>query len=307
MVTTINDAYLDARNILRKAEIQGSDIEAREIVCKALGIDENTFYAKRRDYLFDSKIQEIKKFIDIRLSGVPIQHITGKWEFYGLDFKVTEDTLIPRADTETLVDAALAFVNSKNKARVLDLCCGTGCIGIAIARFSRNPITCLLGDISVKALKVAKENTALNRVTGTVGVSECDAFKPCPDIFGMFDLIVCNPPYIPTDEIPTLDIEVKREPMLALDGGKDGLDFYRAVCKNYRSAIKEGGAVMFEVGLGQYEDVKSILLSAGFEDITVFKDLTGIERVVCGLAPYEEDEGVKKENRTDVAQEHALW
>ena len=122
---------------------------------------------------------------------------------------MTEDTLIPRADTETLVDSALAFVNSREKARVLDLCCGTGCVGISIARFARNPISCLLADISEKALKVAKENTAINRVTGSVGISECDATKPCPGIFGTFDLIVCNPPYIPTDEIPTLDIEVQ--------------------------------------------------------------------------------------------------
>jgi len=320
VVTTINDVYLDTRRTLRQANIAGSDIEARELVCKALGIDENTFFNKRREYLFDPKIAEIKALVDRRLSGVPLQHITGKWEFYGLEFKVTEDTLIPRADTETLVDSALAFVNSREKARVLDLCCGTGCVGISIARFARNPISCLLADISEKALKVAKENTAINRVTGSVGISECDATKPCPGIFGTFDLIVCNPPYIPTDEIPTLDIEVQNEPHLALDGGKDGLDLYRAICANFKDAIREGGALMFEVGLSQHEDVRDIMLAAGFEDITIFKDLTGIERVVCGVVPYsmepmEEElensnectENGTEENRTNVADAEQVW
>ena len=265
--------------------------------------------------MFDPQIAEIQALVERRLSGVPLQHITGKWEFYGLEFKVTEDTLIPRADTETLVDSALAFVNSREKARVLDLCCGTGCIGISIARFARNPISCLLADISEKALAVAKENTAINRVTGTVGVSECDALQPCPGIFGSFDLIVCNPPYIPTAEIPTLDIEVQNEPHLALDGGEDGLDLYRAICRNFKDAIREGGALMFEVGLSQHEDVRDIMLAAGFEDITIFKDLTGIERVVCGVVPYsmepmEEEledlqecpENGAEEKRTNVAE-----
>jgi release factor glutamine methyltransferase len=144
----------------------------------------------------------------------------------------------------------------------------------------------MLADISEKALKVAKENIALNRVTNAVNVSICDALQPCPSVFGSFDLIVCNPPYIPTSEIPTLDIEVQNEPHLALDGGEDGLDLYRAICVNFRPAVREGGALMFEVGLSQHEDVRDIMLAAGFEDITIFKDLTGIERVVCGVVPY---------------------
>lgn len=287
MVISINDAYLDVRKALRAKGVSGSDIEARALICKALDMDENTFFVKKRELLFDGKIDEIKKLTDRRLSGVPLQHIIGKWEFYGLDFKVTEDTLIPRADTETLVEEALGFINSRSRARVLDLCCGTGCIGIALARFSRNPITCLLADISPKAVKVARDNIAINRVTGSVSAAECDVFKPCPEVFGSFDLIVCNPPYIPTSEIPTLDIEVQNEPHLALDGGEDGLDAYRAVCRNYKRAVKEGGALMFEVGLSQAEDVREIMLEAGFEDIVMFKDLQGIERVVGGVLPYE--------------------
>ena len=156
MVKTINDAYLDVRRALRQAGVSGVDIEARELICVALGLDESTFHMKRRDYLFDDKIKDIEALVQRRLSGVPLQHITGRWEFYGLEFKVTEDTLIPRADTETLVDTALAFINTREKARVLDLCCGTGCIGISITRFARNPINCLLADISEEALKVAK-------------------------------------------------------------------------------------------------------------------------------------------------------
>ena len=305
MVTTINDVYLDTRRTLRQANIAGSDIEARELVCFALGMDQNTFFAKKREYLFDPKIKEIQALVERRLSGVPLQHITGRWEFYGLDFKVTEDTLIPRADTETLVDSALAFVNSREKARVLDLCCGTGCIGISITRFARNPISCMLADISEKALRVAKENIALNRVTNSVNVSICDALQPCPSVFGTFDLIVCNPPYIPTSEIPTLDIEVQNEPHLALDGGEDGLDLYRAICVNFRPAVREGGALMFEVGLSQHEDVRDIMLAAGFEDITIFKDLTGIERVVCGVVPYSIEPMEEELQELEMAEELA--
>ena len=290
MVTTVNDAYLDVRKAFRKAGIAGSDIEARELLCKVLDMDENSFYRKRREYLFDLKIAELNRLVELRLSGIPIQHIIGKWEFYGLEFKVTKDTLIPRGDTETLVDTALAFVNGREKCRVLDLCCGTGCVGIAISRFSRNPITCILADISEKALKVAKENTGINRVTASVNTSLCDAFEPCPKVFGQFDLIVCNPPYIPSGEIAGLDKEVRSEPLIALDGGEDGLDLYRAICRNFKQAVKEGGALMFEVGLGQYEQVRDIMLASGFEDISIFKDLAGIERVVCGIVPYELDE-----------------
>lgn len=302
MVTTVNDAYLDARRELRRANVSGSDIEARELVCKALGLDESSFYSKRREFLFDDGIDRINGLVRVRLSGVPIQHIIGKWEFYGLEFRVTEDTLIPRPDTETLVDAALAFVNGRKKARVLDLCCGTGCVGISITRYARNPITCTLADISSKALKVAKENIALNRVTGSVSAAECDAREECPTAFGTFDLITCNPPYIPSADIDGLDPEVKREPRLALDGGQDGLDLYRAICVNFRHAIKEGGVIMFEVGIDQHEQVKEIMLKNGFEDIAVFKDLSGIERVVCGMVPYEITEEFEEENRTNVAE-----
>jgi len=301
MVITLNDAFLDVRKALRQHGVSGCDVEARELVCKAMNLDENGFYSKRRDYIFEDNVKEIRRLTDLRLSGVPIQHILGQWEFYGLPFKVTTDTLIPRSDTETLVDAALAFVNGRTRTRALDLCCGTGCVGIALARFARSTITCLLADISMPALRVAKDNVALNRMTRSVNVATCDAKKPCPDIFGSFDLITCNPPYIPTAEIGTLDPEVQREPALALDGGEDGLDFYRAVCKNFKSAIREGGALMFEVGLGQYEQVREIMLAAGFEDIAVFRDLSAIERVVCGTVPYTIPEETIEENRTDVA------
>lgn len=290
MVTTVNDTFLEVRRALRSVLSAGADIEAREIICKALGFDENMFYTRRMDYIFDDKLAEIKALLDLRLSGTPIQHIVGEWEFYGLTFNVTKDTLIPRADTETLVEAALEFLAGRQKARVLDLCCGTGCIGISLARFARNPITCLLADISDKALLVAKENVTLNSVTATTSTAKCDALEPCPDFFGKFDLIACNPPYIPTEEIKTLDIEVRNEPHIALDGGADGLDLYRAISRNFKSAIKGGGALMFEVGLSQHEDVRDIMLAEGFEDITVFKDLTGIERVVCGIAPFSEVE-----------------
>ncbi len=288
MVITINEVYLDICRTFKREGISGAEIEARELICKVLKLDRSLFLQKRSDYIADRTEARIRELARMRCSGIPVQHLTGEWEFYGLDFKVTKDTLIPRADTETLVSYALDFLKGREKGRIMDLCCGTGCVGISIVRMAKGDFNCLCCDISENALKVAKENIILNRVSGRVNALACDAFAPCPGVFGSFDLIVCNPPYIPTGEIAGLDPEVRQEPLIALDGGKDGLDFYRAVCANFAGALREGGAVMFEVGLGQYGDVMEILRAAGFSEVAVYKDLAGIERVVSGKKAGEQ-------------------
>ena len=283
MIRTINDIYLDLRAEFRKKGIAGYQIEARELVTFALGLDYDQFLERRNQYIFDKDVQKIEELKALRYSGVPIQHITGRWEFYGLPLEVTEDTLIPRPDTETLVEVGIGLLKDRSKGRVLDLCCGTGCVGLAVLKNVSDGITGVLADLSEPALEVAKRNVAKNLLTGRTLTFKVDAMAEADPVLGKFHLILCNPPYIPTGEIMGLDVEVQREPHMALDGGADGLDFYRAVSLNFSSALNRGGALAFEVGLGQFEDVMKILEEAGFQNVQFACDLAGIERVVWGV------------------------
>ncbi len=282
MVLTVGDAFLDLRNELRLKGIAGYQIEARELICTALDIDREQFNSRRDNFVFDKDKQKIDELKQLRLSGTPIQHITGRWEFYGIDLKVTTDTLIPRADTETLVDCALSFLKQRDKGRVLDLCCGTGCVGIAVLKNVSDGINAIFADLSPEALAVTRENLRDHGLTGRALTVECDATKPPQDSMGKFNLVLCNPPYIPSGEIETLDKEVRCEPHMALDGGEDGLRFYRDIAKNYKRILSKGGAIMFEVGLSQYTAVADILAKTGYKHIKQHNDLAGIERVVVG-------------------------
>ena len=283
MVRTLNDAYLDLRAELRRAGVSGAQVEARELVCHALGIDRDDFYAKRDLFVFDKQWGEICALKERRLSGEPVQYITGKWEFYSIPLFITEDTLIPRADTEVLVETAIDFLKTRDKGRLLDLCCGCGAVGIATLKNVSEGITGTFCDISERALQVARKNLLHNLLTIRALTNVVDVVQPPPENMGKYNVIVCNPPYIPTAELQNLDPEVKREPQIALDGGRDGLDFYRAISKNYKAMLARGGALMFEVGLGQWDSVKAIMKNYGYRSIQVKKDLEGIERVVWGV------------------------
>ena len=202
-----------------------------------------------------------------RAQGEPLQYIMGKWEFMGLPFYTRPCALIPRQDTETLCEEALK-INGRGKT-ILDLCCGTGCIGVSLAKLGGFEVT--FGDISPDCLALARENAALNGVPGSFLLT--DMFS---DISDSFDLICVNPPYIPTSELASLQAEVKREPRLALDGGADGLDFYRRISRDYAAHLNPGGALLMEVGAGQAEDVAEM-----FPKAEIIKDICGIERVVA--------------------------
>jgi len=284
MIRTVNEAYLDLRAQLRQAGVAGANIEARELVCHALDIEREDFHHKRDQLVFDKQWGEVAALRDRRLSGVPVQYITGKWEFYSVPLFVTEDTLIPRPDTEILVDTAVGFLGERDKGRLLDLCCGSGCIGIAVLKNVSEGITGTFADASERALQVARKNLLHNLLTIRALTHVTDALQPPNEQqLGRYNCIVCNPPYIPSAEIENLDVEVKHEPRMALDGGRDGLDFYRAIAKNYKGLLARGGALMFEVGLGQWDSVKAILKNYGYRHIKVQKDLAGIERVVWGV------------------------
>ena len=209
----------------------------------------------------------LEELVSRRKSGEPLQYILGKWEFMGLPFYTRPCALIPRQDTETLCEEALK-INGRGKT-LLDLCCGTGCIGVSLAKLGGFEVT--FGDISRDCLALARENAALNGVPGKFLLT--DMFS---DISDSFDLICVNPPYIPTSELASLQTEVKREPVLALDGGADGLDFYRSIARDYATHISPGGAVLMEVGAGQEADVAEM-----FSKAEIIKDICGIERVVA--------------------------
>ena len=282
MIRTINDIYLDLRAEFRKKGIAGYQIEARDLVAFALDLSDEEFVAKRNQYIFDKDVQKIEELKALRYSGVPLQHITGRWEFYGLPMEVTTDTLIPRPDTETLVEVAIEQLKTRSKGRVLDLCCGTGCVGLAVLKNVSEGITGVLADLSEPALEVARRNVVHNSLSHRTLTYQVDALEEASPLLGKFHMILCNPPYIPTADIMTLDIEVQKEPHMALDGGEDGLDFYRAVCRNFAPALNKGGVLAFEVGLGQFEDVMAIMEEAGYKNVQFRCDLAGIERVVWG-------------------------
>ncbi len=210
------------------------------------------------------------------LSGEPLQYVVGLTEFMSLKFRVCEGVLIPRPDTETLVEKAIEVIGEKPLS-VLDIGTGSGCVAISITSYCKNSNVTSV-DISEKALEIAHGNAKLNRVN--IKFKKCDIMTEMPK--GTFDVIVSNPPYIPTDIIDGLDVNVRDfEPRLALDGGGDGLDFYRRITKIAPSLLNAGGTLLYEVGHDQAEDVKAIMEN-NFKDIEIIKDLCGIERIIYG-------------------------
>jgi len=282
MVRTVNDAFLDLRNELRMAGVSGYQVEAMELICYGLGIPREEFYNKRNNLVFERDDARIERLLAQRLSGMPVQYITGQWEFYSLVLDVSRDTLIPRADTETLVEAAIEELENRSRGRLLDLCCGSGCVGIAVLKNVSEGITGVLADKSNAAMHVARKNIMRHYLTDRAYTVCVDALQPAPENIGKFNFITCNPPYIPTAEIATLDREVQQEPKMALDGGEDGLDFYRVIPRTFRSALAPGGTIAFEVGMGQCYAVMDILQREGYKNIRTKNDLCGIERVVMG-------------------------
>jgi len=201
--------------------------------------------------------------------------------------------LIPRTDTELLAEKAIELLRlrkDRENVRVLDLCCGSGCIGTAICAHVPG-LRVTMGDISPEALKVAKLNLGINNVARTVNCLELDALSSPPRVMGRFDLIVSNPPYIPTADIDTLDDSVKNyEPRLALDGGRDGLDFYKSIIGSWKNVLKNRGVMMLECGIGQAESVMAMMKSAGFLNVCAIKDTGNIDRVVLGMVMTDDDE-----------------
>ena len=288
MVRVLNDIYLDVRRRLMEAGSYSATLEARELCAYALGMDRNAFHSNLGLFLTEDSEKKIWSLLQRRLEGEPLAQIIGEWEFYSLPFVITRDVLIPRADTETLAEAAITFLRTLQAPRVLDLCCGSGCVGIAIAK-NVPAARVTLADLSEKALAVARENIKRNAVSHSTAALAWNVLSGWRSILGKFDLLVCNPPYIPSGEIDTLEPDVREhEPRLALDGGEDGLDFYRALARAWKQALTPGGRIMVECGIGQYSEVTSVFEQAGFVDTQLIRDLMGVERVVSVALPQED-------------------
>ena len=283
MPKTYNDIYFSVRNKLRESGVEAFSLEARILLAAAAG--KTTEQLMRDMYLYTSpEIEErTHSMIERRLQGEPLAYISGSWEFYGLPMTVTPDVLIPRMDTEILVDAAIDAIKGFGmKGRVLDLCCGSGCIACAIAN-ELPAARVVAADISPSALEVCRKNIKDNKLTSRIIPMNADATTWPPMSIGSFDVIGSNPPYIPSFELIELDCSVRDyEPMTALDGGEDGLDFYRAIIKYWTITMRPNGFMMFEVGEGQADEVKMMLLKAGFVSVEGRNDTLGFERVVIG-------------------------
>ena len=282
MAITYNNLYLDIRQQLRKAGIEAATLEARELVCFGTGKSREDLARDGGLYASPELERQVRSLVDRHLAGEPVAYLIGEWEFYGLSLDISPDVLIPRPDTEVLAGQAIEYIQTLGECRVLDLCAGSGCIGLAVA--SQAPqARVVLGEYSDAALKVCRQNIRRNGLSGRVVPMQADAREKPERSLGEFQCIVSNPPYIPHDDIAGLDTSVKDyEPHLALDGGEDGLDFYQTISGKWKDALVPGGRLYFEVGIGQADSVLRIMRAQGFGDIQVVKDLHGIPRVVFG-------------------------
>lgn len=270
--------------------IRNSKIDRLEtilILCKLLDVDKSYIYTYGEKEVEDHIGPKFLELMEKRHSGYPIQYILGEREFMGLDFYLEEGVLVPRPDTEVLVEYIIEYIKKnykEDKINVLDIGIGSGAISLSIASYLKN--TQVFGiDISDTAIKIANINKEKFKLSN-VNFYKGDLFKALEELNmeGEFDIIVSNPPYIKSEEIKSLDIQVKdHEPMLALDGGLDGLDFYRRITKDSLEYLKDNSLLIYEIGYEQSKEVEEILKSSGFKDVSTLKDLQGHHRVVMGI------------------------
>ncbi len=254
------------------------ELEAYEIIRSVTGKSREEFLRDKYLHAPNKVVSEANALTTRRLSGEPLAYILGEWDFYGIKLKITKDVLIPRSDTEVLVDCALRRANGP--FRFLDLGCGSGCIGIALA-LMRNGSRGVLADISNGALEVAKHNVFEHKLSSRLACVRADMLSNPPENLGAFDVIVSNPPYITEKEMTELDRSVSEfEPRLALCGGEDGLSHYRAIMENWFGLLREGGLMAFECGIDQSGKLEHLMESFGGRDIQTTRDTSGIKRVV---------------------------
>ena len=264
-------------NNLKQNNIENSTLKAKILLANILNV--------KKEYLLIHSEEEIKQEDKIKyencikelIKGKPLQYITNKQEFMGLDFYVDENVLIPQPDTEILVEKTIEIAETTQKNKILDMCTGSGCIAISLAKKINNT-QIIAVDISNNALNVANKNAINNNVENKIKFINSDMFN---NIEEKFDIIVSNPPYIETETINKLEIEVQNEPHLALDGGIDGLKFYKTIANNAFKYLNENGYLLLEIGYNQQNSVTQLLQDIGkYKDIETVKDLGGNYRIV---------------------------
>jgi len=273
---TWKEAYEYGQQQLNNAHIDEAKLDAWYLLEYATGMSRTMYYLHMDEEMDAKQVTMYKEYIEMRAHHIPLQHITGVQEFMGLTFHVNEHVLIPRQDTEVLVESVLNIM--RPGMNILDMCTGSGCILISLLKLGANS-TGVGVDISKEALDVAKENA--EKIGVDAKFLQSDLFS---EVDGRYDVIVSNPPYIRTEVIEELAEEVKfHDPCLALDGKEDGLFFYRNIVKESPNHLKKNGKLYFEIGYDQGEAVRTLMEEAGFREVTVKKDLAGLDRVVFGV------------------------
>lgn len=267
---------------LERNGMEAARFESRVLLETVLGLDSGTVFPPETT-LSSCQERTLAQLTARRCAGEPLQYLCGQWEFFGLPFEVGEGVLIPRQDTETLVETVLEIRHGNVQTQLLDLCSGSGCIPAAISAHLPEVTGCCV-EISEKAAAYLHRNLArhapqMQVVSGDVCAPDADFFKTCEN---RFDVITCNPPYLTAEDMRHLQKEVAHEPETALYGGKDGLDFYRRLIPLWKSCLADGGVMVFEVGAGQAEDVCRMMRQTGLDKCRSVQDYTGIARVVVG-------------------------
>ena len=276
----LKDLYLKLRGILSEAEIEAPELEARLLIEGVTGMNRASQIANSNSEISGEIQEKLISMAQKRAEHLPLQYILGKWSFMGFEFKVGEGVLIPRDDTEVLVGLCLDYLKASDGKTALDLCAGSGAISVALDKLANADVTAV--ELSDKAYNFLLENIKGTNIKPHKG----DIFECYRDFEAKsFDLIASNPPYIKTAEIEALQTEVGYEPKTALDGGADGLDFYRAIARRWTPLLKSGGAMAFELGEGQAEYVGGLMADHGYINIKTAKDLGGTDRAIIGILP----------------------
>ena len=290
MTKTINDVYIQLFHRFKAGGDPMPQLTARELTAYACKADKKRTAGWAHSYIDDTTADYANLLCDRCLDGEPLAYILGEWDFYGLTFKVDRSVLIPRSDTERLCELVIEQAKQRVSPRILDLCCGSGCIGIAAAHEVEDARVTAI-DLSEGALHITRENACTLGVSPRLIAMRADVMQAPPHGLGQFDIIVSNPPYVTGDEMRALDHSVADfEPHEALYGGEDGLDFYRAICDSWGELLVPNGRLLFECGWHQAEDVAAIMRKHGYADVAIAEDFSGVPRIVYGTNTRPEED-----------------
>ncbi len=274
---TVKEAYIKCKKILCDNNFEGYDFEALCLINAVTGFDRIALISYGDKKLEKSQEEKLDSFLAQRLNHIPLQYIIGKWSFMGFDFAVGDGVLIPRDDTEVVVNLCLDFLSDRKDRKVIDLCAGSGAISVAVSELAKADVTAI--ELSDKAFYFLEKNIKGRNIQAYKG-----DILACHKDFenNKYDLIVSNPPYIKSEDIKSLQSEVQFEPVMALDGGKSGFDFYESIIENWSSKLKNGGALAFELGEEQVDYVSELMERKGFSQIRTELDFGGIHRAIIG-------------------------